>query len=74
MIHLSMPLWPRAILNPCQLTSIVLAASDIPPGSKRGDWGVPLRPIIVGETRVNPSVLHSSLPTPWWVKNRPSGS
>ena len=24
--------------------------------------------------RVNPSALQSSLPTPWWRKNRPSGS
>ena len=57
MIRSSMPLWPRAILNPCQLTSILLPASENPPGSKRGDWGVPLSADYRGETRVNPSFL-----------------
>ena len=37
----------------------------------RGDaWAGPAG----GATRVNPSGLHSSLPTPWWTKNSPSGS
>lgn len=42
------------------------------------DLGVRLREALdlvqVQPTLVKPSALHRSLPTPWWTKNRPSGS